>query len=334
MSDIKAMLIGGEWRAGTQAKKNINPSDTNEVIGLYAEGNSAVVNAAVTAAGNALPGWSKSTPQERHDILAKAAGEISGRCEEIGRVLAREEGKTLREAIGETNRAASIFAYLAGEALRQRGEKFDSVRQGIEIDVTREPVGVVGLITPWNFPIAIPAWKTAPALCAGNTVVLKPAELVPGCAWILADILKRAGLPDGVFNLVMGEGRVVGHAMLEDPRINAISFTGSQTTGARVAEACSRHMRKAQLEMGGKNPLIVLDDADLDLAVECAIDGSFYSTGQRCTASSRLIVTEGIHNRFVEAMLERMRKLTVDHALKDDTACSPSALMGLIEAVA
>ncbi len=317
------MLIGGEWRTGTRAVENINPSDTNDVVGLYAQGSSGDVNAAVSVARDALPGWSKTTPQERHDILAKAAAEIAQRREEIGTLLAREEGKTLREAIGEATRAANIFSFFAGEALRQRGEKIDSVRPGIEIDVTREPVGVVGLITPWNFPIAIPAWKTAPALCYGNTVILKPAELVPGCAWALADILKWAGIPDGVFNLVMGEGRIVGHAMLEDPRIDAISFTGSQATGARVAETCARHMRKVQLEMGGKNPLIVLDDADLEIAVDCAIDGAFFSTGQRCTASSRLIVTEGIHNRFVEAMLERMRGLTVDHALKDGSDIGP-----------
>ena len=323
MSDVKAMLIGGQWRPGSQATENVNPSDTNDVIGLYATGNSGDVNSATSAAQDALLGWSKSTPQMRHDILARAAAEISERRLEIGQLLAREEGKVLPEAIGETVRAANIFAYFAGEALRQRGEKVDLVRPGIEIDVTREPVGVVGLITPWNFPIAIPAWKTAPALCFGNTVVLKPAELVPGCAWMLADILKRAGLPDGVFNLVMGEGRVVGHAMLEDPRIDAISFTGSQTTGARVAEACSRHMRKVQVEMGGKNPLIVVDDADLDLAVDCAIDGAFFSTGQRCTASSRLIVTEGIHSRFVETMLERMRHLKVDHALTHGTDIGP-----------
>ncbi len=323
MSDVRAMLIGGEWRTGSNVADNINPSDTSDVVGRYAQGNSGDVNAAVTAAVDALPEWSATTPQQRHDILAKASAELLARSEEIGNLLAREEGKTLREAVGETIRAANIFSFFAGEALRQRGEKAGSVRPGIEIDITREPVGVVGLITPWNFPIAIPSWKVAPALCFGNSVILKPAELVPGCAWVLADILHRAGVPPGVFNLVMGEGRIVGHAMLEDPRIDAISFTGSQATGARVADACARHMRKVQLEMGGKNPLVVLDDADLDLAVECAVDGAFFSTGQRCTASSRLIITDGIHNRFVEAILERMRGLTVDHALGEGTDIGP-----------
>ncbi|MEN0039754.1 MAG: aldehyde dehydrogenase family protein [Pseudomonadota bacterium] len=325
MSDIKPMLIGGDWRSGSHAADNINPSNTNNCIGRYAQANSGDVQSAVLAAREALPDWSSTTPQQRHDVLAKVAAEISKRSGEIAALLAREEGKTLREAVGETMRAAHIFSFFAGEALRQRGEKLASVRPGIEIDITREPIGVVGLITPWNFPIAIPAWKIAPALCFGNTVVFKPAELVPGCAWILADILHRSGLPNGAFNLVMGEGRIVGHAILEHPGIDAISFTGSQATGALVAEACARHQRKVQLEMGGKNPLVVLDDADLDVAVDCAIDGAFFSTGQRCTASSRLIVTEGIHNRFIEALLERMRGLTVDDALKDDTDIGPVA---------
>ncbi|MGI9413523.1 MAG: aldehyde dehydrogenase family protein, partial [Hyphomicrobiales bacterium] len=210
-----------------------------------------------------------------------------------------------------------------GEALRLRGEKLPSVRPGVEVDITREPVGVVGLITPWNFPAAIPAWKLAPALVHGNAVVFKPAELVPGSAWALVDMLHRAGLPPGVLNLINGPGSVVGQALLDDPRVNAISFTGSVATGRRVAEACARHMRKVQLEMGGKNPLVVLDDADLDIAVDCAINGAYFSTGQRCTASSRLIVTEGIHGRFVEAMVDRLRALKVDDALLEDTDIGP-----------
>jgi len=194
------------------------------------------------------------------------------------------------------------------------GDKQHSVRPGIEIEVTREPLGVIGIIAPWNFPIAIPAWKIAPALAYGNCVVFKPAELVPGSAWALADIISRAGLPTGVFNLVMGPGRVVGEIMLNHREIDAVSFTGSIGTGARVAAACVARGAKFQLEMGGKNPLVVLDDADLDVAVNCAIQGAFFSTGQRCTASSRLIVQAGIHDRFVAAMVERMRGLKVGDA--------------------
>ncbi len=249
--------------------------------------------AAIAAAKAAFPAWSRSGPLERHAVLRKAADEILARKEELGRLLAREEGKSLPESIGETIRAAQIFDFFAGECLRLTGEMVPSVRPGVGVEMTREAVGVVGLITPWNFPIAIPAWKLAPALAYGNTVVLKPADLVPGCSWAIVDILHRAGLPKGVLNLVMGKGSVVGQAMLDSPDVSAISFTGSQATGARVAEASVKVMRRFQLEMGGKNPLVVLDDADLGVAVECAVNGAFFSTGQRCTASSRLIVTDG-----------------------------------------
>ncbi len=197
------------------------------------------------------------------------------------------------------------------------------MRPGIGVEITREPIGVVGIITPWNFPIAIPAWKIAPALCYGNTVVVKPADLVPGCTWALVDILNRAGLPEGVLNLVMGRGSVVGQTLLDSPDVNALTFTGSVGTGKRVAEASIKHMRKFQLEMGGKNPLVVLDDADLKIAVECAANGAYFSTGQRCTASSRLVVTEGIHDKFVAALTERLQGLVVDHALKEGSHIGP-----------
>src|SRR5690606_32209024 len=206
---------------------------------------------------------------------------------------------------------------------RLTGEKLPSVRPGVEVDITREPVGVVGIITPWNFPIAIPAWKIAPALAYGNCVVFKPADLVPGSAWALSDIIARAGVPEGVFNLVMGRGSVVGDAILNNPGIDAVTFTGSVGTGKKVAAACVEHMRKFQLEMGGKNPLVVLDDADLDVAVDVAVNGAFFSTGQRCTASSRLVVTEGIHDRFVAAVGERLKGLVVDDALKAGTHIGP-----------
>ncbi|WP_136660695.1 aldehyde dehydrogenase family protein [Nitratireductor sp. XY-223] len=320
---MKPLLIGGEWVDTPQAVSNINPSDVSDIVDRYAQAGISETQSAVDAAAHAFPQWSRTTPQARHDILKATGDEILARKEEIGTLLSREEGKILREGIAETARAAHIFLFFAGEALRVTGDSLASVRPGIGVEVTREPVGVVSIITPWNFPIAIPAWKIAPALCFGNTVVFKPAELVPGCSWIIADILKRNGLPAGVLNLVMGRGSVVGQAMLDDERVDAVTFTGSIETGNRVAEACVRHMRKVQLEMGGKNPLVVLDDADLDVAVECAVDGSFYSTGQRCTASSRLIVTEGIHNRFIEALAERMRGLVVDHALKTETEIGP-----------
>lgn len=315
-------LIAGEWVAG-DASANINPSNTNEIVGDYARASAEDTKAAIAAAKAALPAWSRSGILERHAILKKTGDEILARKEELGRLLAREEGKTLPEAIGEVTRAAQIFDFFAGEVLRLSGEILPSVRPNIGVEITREAVGVVGIITPWNFPIAIPAWKIAPALAYGNTVVLKPADLVPGSAWALVDILHRAGTPAGVVNLVMGRGSVVGQTLLDSPDVNALTFTGSVGTGKRVALASVEHNRKFQLEMGGKNPFVVLDDADLAVAVEAAANSSFFSTGQRCTASSRLIVTESIHDRFVAALTERLKGLVIDDALKAGTHIGP-----------
>ncbi len=319
---IHQNLIAGEW-VGADGVKNINPSNTNDVIGEYARASVEDTKAAIAAAKAAFPAWSRSGILERHAILRKTADEILARKDELGRLLSREEGKTLAEGIGETVRAGQIFDFFAGEALRLAGETLPSVRPNIGVEITREPVGVVGIITPWNFPIAIPAWKIAPALCYGNTVVFKPAELVPGCSWAIVDILVRAGLPKGVLNLVMGKGSVVGQTMLDSPEVNAITFTGSTGTGKRVAVASVEHNRKYQLEMGGKNPFVVLDDADLSVAVEAAVNSAFFSTGQRCTASSRVIVTEGIHDRFVAAVGERLKSIVVDDALKAGTHIGP-----------
>ena len=315
-------LIAGEW-VGSEGVANINPSDTEDVVGEYARASAEDAKAAVAAAKAAFPVWSRSGIVERHAILKKTADEILARKDELGRLLSREEGKTLAEGIGETVRAGQIFEFFAGETLRLAGEVLPSVRPNIGVEITREPVGVVGIITPWNFPIAIPAWKIAPALCYGNTVVFKPAELVPGCSWAIVDILHRAGLPKGVLNLVMGKGSVVGQTVLDSADVNAITFTGSVGTGTRVATASIEHMRKFQLEMGGKNPFVVLDDADLNVAVEAAVNSAFFSTGQRCTASSRIIVTEGIHDRFVAAVGERLKAIVVDNALKAGTQIGP-----------
>jgi len=317
-------LIAGAWSDGAGATANINPSDVADVVGEYALADAAQTETAIAAARDAAPGWANSGIQQRHDLLKAVGDEILARKSELGTLLVREEGKTLPEGIGETVRAAQIFHFFAGEALRLAGEKLPSVRPGLDVEITREPVGVVGIVTPWNFPIAIPAWKIAPALCYGNTVVFKPASLVPGSAWALADIIQRAGVPEGVFNLVMGGGGTVGDRILNHPDVSAVTFTGSVETGRRVAAACAGRMAKFQLEMGGKNPFVVLDDADLDTAVECAINGAFFSTGQRCTASSRLVVTEKIHDRFVDAMVARMKALVVDNALKEGTHIGPA----------
>ncbi|UWF59149.1 aldehyde dehydrogenase family protein [Brucella sp. 2716] len=315
-------LIAGEWVGGDDIA-NVNPSDTNDVVGTYARATAEDTKAAIAAAKAAFPAWSRSGILERHAILRKTADEILARKEELGRLLSREEGKTLVEGIGETIRASQIFDFFAGECLRLAGEVLPSARPGIGVEVTREPVGVVGIITPWNFPIAIPAWKIAPALCYGNTIVFKPAELVPGCSWAIADILHRAGLPKGVLNLVMGKGSVVGQTILDSADVNAVTFTGSTGTGKRVAAASIEHNRRFQLEMGGKNPVVVLDDADLNVAVESVVNSAFFSTGQRCTASSRIIVTEGIHDKFVAAAIEKLKTVVVDNALKPGTHIGP-----------
>ncbi len=315
--------VNGEWLEGAGASENINPSDVTDVVGLYAQADAKQAEAAIAAAKAALPGWSGTTPQQRADILETVGVELLARKDEIGRLLAREEGKPLANGIAETMRAAQIFKFFAQEALRIEGTQLASVRPNVDVTITREAVGVVGLICPWNFPIAIPAWKIAPALAYGNTVVFKPADLVPGSAWALVDIASRAGLPKGVLNLVMGRGSIVGQVLLSHKDVNAISFTGSVETGAKVAMACAARGAKFQVEMGGKNPLVVMADANLDAAVAGAVDGAFFQTGQRCTASSRLIIDEKIHDVFVERTVAAMQALKVDHALKDGTQIGP-----------
>ena len=324
-------LIAGEWRAGASYTPNLNPSNLADVLGHYTQGDAADVDAAVAAATAAFPAWATGSIQARSDALDKIATEILARREELGTLLAREEGKTKAEGIGEATRAGQIFKFFAGECLRLSGELLPSVRPNIGVEITREPVGVVGLITPWNFPIAIPAWKIAPALAFGNCVVLKPADLVPGSAWALAEIISRSGIPAGVFNLVMGRGSVIGNALVNHPGIHAISFTGSVGVGRAIGIQCVTNQKKVQLEMGGKNPQVVLDDADLNQAVELSVQSAFYSTGQRCTASSRLIVTEGIYPKFVEAMKTRMAKIQVGDALAAGTDIGPVSSQSQLE---
>jgi len=317
--------IAGGWVEGTDAVADTNPSNTSDVVGYYPVASAGETDRAIVAAQDAFPAWSRTNPQQRHDSLKRIGDELLSRREELGILLAREEGKTLVEGIAETVRSAHIFLFFAGEALRVTGDSTTSLRQDVEVQVTHEPVGVVGLITPWNFPAAIPAWKIAPALAYGNCVVFKPAELVPATSHRLAEIIARSGLPPGVFNLVYGPGAPTGAAILNSAGVDAVSFTGSVPTGRLIAQSCvaSEPMKKMQLEMGGKNALVVLGDADLRVAVECAVNGAFFSTGQRCTASSRLIVTADIHDRFVEALVDRINSLVVDDALKPGTQIGP-----------
>jgi aldehyde dehydrogenase (NAD+) len=330
MADSLTHLIGGEAVAGEASQESINPSDLDDVVARFPRGGAEEVDRAARAARAAFPAWSEASPEFRSDVLDRAGTILMTRAKELGTLLSREEGKTLAEGTGEVMRAARIFKYFAGEALRRHGQALDSTRPGIDVTTHREAVGVFGLITPWNFPIAIPAWKAAPALAFGNTVVLKPATPTPAIAHALARIVEEAGAPAGVFNLVLGEGGI-GSAIVAHEEVDGVSFTGSQYVGGKVAEAAIRRQARLQLEMGGKNPLVVLDDADLERAVTCAIDGAFFGTGQRCTASSRIIVTEGIHDRFVAALAERAKALRVGNALDPDSQIGPAVTESQLE---
>ena len=326
-----AHYIGGEWVGDSDVTTNTSPANRDDVIGTYARGDAARVDQAVSAALAAQPSWAAASPQLRHDVLERAGALIVERKDELGRLLAREEGKTIAEAVGETVRASQVFKFFAGEALRNTGDAVASVRPGIDVMIEREAVGVIGLITPWNFPIAIPAWKLAPALAYGNAVVMKPAELTPGCAWELAKILDEAGCPAGIFNLVMGPGSKVGARIVEHEDIAAVSFTGSVATGRQVAVDCAARGKKVQLEMGGKNPMVVVDDADLDVAVGACLNGAFFSTGQRCTASSRLIVTAGIHDAFLDKLTAAAADLVIGDPLDSKTQIGPVVDQGQLD---
>jgi len=314
-------FIDGRWRDGGGSVQTFNPSDLDERVGDYALGGPGDAEEALDAARKALPDWTRFNMQARCDLLRRVGDTLLARANEIGTLLSREQGKTLRDGIGETVRAAQVFHYYAGEVIRHPGQWYNSMRDGHNILVSYEPVGVVAVITPWNFPIAIAAWKSAAALAYGNTVVLKPSNNVPGCAVMLSQILEQAGLPPGVFNLVMGSGGAIGNTLISGA--DAVTFTGGTETGRRVIRTAAETMTKVQLELGGKNPFVVLDDADLDVAVEAAAQGTWLQTGQRCTGSERLIVTERTHDAFVERLLARVARFKVGHALDDDTDIGP-----------
>jgi aldehyde dehydrogenase (NAD+) len=323
-TQILGHYIGGEWTGADGALESRNPSNTDEVVARFPDGGQADVDAAVAAAKAAQPGWANASPEVRSDVLRKAGEALFARSAEVGELLAREEGKTRAEGIGETLRAARILLYFSGEALRRHGQTLESTRPGLDVATYREALGVVGLITPWNFPIAIPAWKAAPALAFGNTVVIKPANITSAIAVALTQVLHDAGVPPGVFNLVLGRGKV-GQAIVDHKDVAAISFTGSQGVGSTVANSAVARQARVQLEMGGKNPLVVLADADLDKAVAIAADGGFFQTGQRCTASSRVIVEDAIHDKFVAALAEKARGIKVGPALAEGTQVGPAS---------
>jgi aldehyde dehydrogenase (NAD+) len=323
MADLNKNYIAGAWVAGTSEIENRNPSDTSDLIGLYAQASGSQLEDALGSAARAQVEWAAYGLERKQSVLMNIGTELMARAEELGTLLSREEGKPLAEGKGEVYRAGQFFTYYAAEVLRQLGENADSVRPGIEVDVRREPVGVVAIISPWNFPTATASWKIAPALCYGNAVIWKPANATPASAVALTEIISRQDIPAGLFNLVMGAGRDVGQRLVESPKVDAISFTGSVPVGKGIASAAIQNLTKVQMEMGSKNALAVMDDADLDLAVSLALGGAFGGTGQKCTASSRLIVHKGLHDAFVDKLLAATQAMKVGHALAPDTQMGP-----------
>lgn len=319
----KSLYINGEWQAGSDTIANINPSDITETIGEFAQASSKQVQDAIAAARRAQPKWEAVAMEKKQAILQAIGDEMIARCDELGTLLSREEGKPFAEGRGEIYRAGQFFHYYAAEVLRQMGDLADSVRPGVKVEVTREAVGVVAIISPWNFPTATAVWKIAPALAFGNSVIWKPANLTPASAVALAEIIHRQGLPEGTFNLVLGGGSSVGDALINSKDIDAVSFTGSVETGRKVAAATAPNFVRCQLEMGSKNALVIADDADLQVAIDAAVAGAFGGSGQKCTASSRLIVMDGIHDAFVDGVIAKMKTLKVGHALDDGIFMGP-----------
>lgn len=324
--------IDGAWVEGP-AFENRNPANTDEVVGLFVNGTPADMARAAEAAAAALPAWASMTGPARGALLFKVADLLEKRFDEISADMTREEGKTLPEAKGEVRRSINIFRYFAGEGSRLGGIVAPSERDRVHMFAFRKPIGVCGLVTPWNFPSAIPAWKLAPALICGNTVVLKPASAAPLSAWRLVEACHEAGIPKGVVNFVAGPGKALGEALVDAPPLRAISFTGSCGVGAWLHERASRRKLRIQLEMGGKNPTIVLADANFDAAVENVVNGAFFSTGQKCTATSRAIVEESIYDRFVEALVERTKRLKVGDGMQPGVDMGPCVDEGQMNTV-
>ncbi len=319
-------FIGGEWieSSGARAVPNLNPADTADEIGRVRLSMREETRAAIEAARAAFPRWRAVPAPERARIIGRARAILESRKEEVARTLTREEGKILREARGEVAKTLNVLEYYAGEGLRLAGETLPSELPNTHCYTIRQPIGVVAAITPWNFPICIPAWKIAPALVGGNTVVFKPATLTPATATLLVRAFEEAGLPAGALNMVIGSGGEVGDEIVENRHVRAVSFTGSNDVGARLYERAARSLKKVQCEMGGKNPVVVLEDADLALAAEGTAQGAFGSTGQRCTATSRAIVLESVADRFVEMVADKARRIVVGNGLDESVQMGPS----------
>ena len=318
-------FIAGRWVEGTGSIKNINPSDTGDIISEYTSVTDDQFEQAVSSAVIAQKEWGEVGIEKKSQILIKIGDELIQRSKELGELLSREEGKPLAEGIGEVTRAGQQFQYYGSECLRLYGEKIPSTRPGFQVEISREPLGVIGIISPWNFPIAIPAWKAAPAMMCGNAVILKPASLTPASAIALTEIISKQDIPSGLFNLVLGSGSNIGNKIASHPDIVAITFTGSVEVGKKLYQNSSPLLKKMQMEMGSKNPLVVMEDANLNTAITCAANGAYGGTGQKCTASSRLIVHEDIYAKFVEGLVENIKNLKVGHALDEGTQMGPAS---------
>jgi acyl-CoA reductase-like NAD-dependent aldehyde dehydrogenase len=325
--------IAGEWVDSTKTFENRNPANTDEIVGLFSKGSAQDVADAAAAAAAAFPAWSAMPAPARGNLLFKAADILDRKFDQLGADMTREEGKTLPEAKGEVRRAINILRYFGGEGSRMPGMVVPSERDRVHMFAIRKPIGVVGLITPWNFPSAIPAWKLAPALIAGNTVVMKPASASPLSAWRIIEALHEAGVPKGVVNFVAGSGGELGQALVNAKPLKAISFTGSCEIGEWIHSECSKRRLRIQLEMGGKNPTIVLADADFNSAVENVVNASMFSTGQKCTATSRAIVEDAIYDKFVAALVERTRKLKVGDGMQPGIDIGPAIDQGQLDTV-
>ena len=328
---VKNNYIAGEWVSGTHTIENRNPSQPEDLIGLYAQADEEQLYTALAAAKTAQAQWADIGLEQRQTVLAAIGAEVMQRAAELGKQLSREEGKPLAEGVGEIYRAGQFFNYFAAETLRQLGTNADSVRAGVDIDVRREPIGTVAVISPWNFPTATASWKIAPALAFGNAVLWKPANLTPASAVLLTEIIAKQDIPAGLFNLVMGSGDTIGSQLVSSPLVDGISFTGSLTVGRKIATMAAPNLTKLQMEMGAKNPLVVMDDADMELAVRCAVSGAYGGSGQKCTAASRIIVHDAVFGTFVEKMSKATKALVVGDALNKNTQMGPVVSAGQLK---
>ncbi|MEP7366579.1 MAG: aldehyde dehydrogenase family protein [Acidobacteriota bacterium] len=329
-AEIFRNYINGEY-VDSEYFENRNPANTDEVVGLFGKATTGDVAKAAEAAHAAFPGWANMAAPARGALLFKVADIMEKKFDQLGAEMTREEGKTLPEAKGEVRRAINIFRYFGGEGSRMPGMVVPSERDRVHMFAIRKPIGVIGQINPWNFPIAIPAWKLAPALIAGNTVLLKPASASPLSSWRIVEACHEAGIPKGVVNFISGSGGTIGGAIVNAPQVKAISFTGSCDIGNWIHNEASKRRIRIQLEMGGKNPTIVLADADFNSAVENVVNAAFFSTGQKCTATSRVIVEDAIYDKYVEALVARTKKLKVGNGMEAGIDIGPAVDQGQLD---